>query len=135
MTASLKHTTPVATARRDADSGRDRRRGRATARVALLLVISSAACSDSNVPFFTEPTGVDNTPAGIQNSVAGLFASSRQDVGTYLFWMEGFARDEANIQAENPEAVVEQTGLSPIPAGDQGVWDNEYRTATAALAI
>jgi starch-binding outer membrane protein, SusD/RagB family len=130
MTAAPTHTASAAAVRRAADHIRQ-----ATTILAAALIVGSAACKDSNIPFYTEPTGVANTPTGIQNAVAGLFAASRLDVGTYLFWMSGFARDEANIQAENPEGVVEQTGLSPIPAGDQGVWDNEYRAAIAAVAV
>ncbi len=116
-----------------------RARPRSVARAAGFLVgaviVASVACTDSNIPFYTEPTGVSNTPAGIQNAVVGLFSATRVDAENYLFWMVGFARDEANIQAENPEGVVEETGLTPIPAGDQGVWDNEYRAADAALAV
>jgi len=140
MTAAHTHTASVAAARRAADRVRQRLVERSTTLrtttlLAAALMVGSAACTDSNIPFYTEPTGVANTPTGIQNAVAGLFAASRLDVGTYLLWMAPFGRDEANIQAENPEGVVEETGLSPIPAGDQGVWDNEYRAADAAVAV
>ncbi len=30
-------------------------------------VVAVAACADSNVPFFTAPTSVPNSPGGIQN--------------------------------------------------------------------
>ena len=133
MTATHLHTASVAAARCTADHVRPRRVGAAVILAAVIVV--SAGCSDSNIPFYTAPTGVSNTPDGIQNSVAGLFAGSRLDVTNYLFWMSGFARDEANLQAENPEAGVEETGLTPIPAGPQPVWDNEYRAADAALAV
>jgi hypothetical protein len=135
MTAAHMHTALVAAVRRAADRVCHRPVARVTALVVTALIVGSAACADSNVPFFTEPTGVDNTPGGIQNAMAGLFDASRLDVSSYLFWMEGFARDEANIQAENPEGVVEQTGLSAIPAGDIAPWDNEYRAADAAVGI
>src|SRR5579862_2513601 len=135
MTAAHMHSASMAPARRDADRVRRLSAAGAATLLATVLALGSVACSDSNIPFYTEPTGVSNSPAGIQNAMVGLFSASRIDIGTYLFWMAGFARDEANIQAENPEGVVEQTGLSPIPAGDQGVWDNEYRAADAAVAI
>jgi hypothetical protein len=135
MTAAHMHTASVAAGRRAVNRVCQCPTWRANTLLAAAVIVGSAACTDSNIPFYTEPIGVANTPGGIQNAVAGLFAASRIDVGMYLFWMDGFARDEANIQAENPEAVVEQTGLSPIPSGDQGVWDNEYRTANAALSV
>jgi starch-binding outer membrane protein, SusD/RagB family len=135
MTAAQTHSASVAAGRCAADRIRHRCIRRGTASLATALIIGSVACSESNIPYYIEPIGVANTPGGIQNAVTGLFTSSRIDAGTYIGWMSGFARDEANIQAENPEAVVEETGLSPIPAGDFGIWDNEYRAADAALAV
>lgn len=135
MTAAHTHSASLGAARRAA--GRVHHTGvrRVTGLLATAFVAALAACSQSNIPYYIEPTGVSNTPGGIQNAVTGLFASSRIDAGNYVGWMAGFARDEANIQAENPEAVVEETGLSPIPSGDFGIWDNEYRAADAALAV
>ncbi len=136
MTAAHMHTASVAAGRRAVHRVRQCPAAwRASTLLAAAMIVGSAACTDSNIPYYTEPIGVANTPGGIQNAVAGLFAASRIDVGTYISWMSSFARDEALIQAENPETVVEETGLSPIPAGDQGVWDNEYRTGDAALSI
>jgi len=103
--------------------------------LAAILIVGSAACADSNIPFYTEPTGVANTQGGIQNAMTGLFSTSRFEVGTYIYWMSQFARDEGNIQFDNPQNIQQGTGLEPIAAGDQGIWDNEYRSVGAALAI
>jgi hypothetical protein len=100
-----------------------------------LVIVASGACSDSNVPFFTQPTSIESTPGGIQNGMTGLFAASRIDVGTYVYWMPMFARDEAQIWIDNPQNVQFGTGLTPIPNGSGGVWDNEYRAAAAAVAL
>jgi hypothetical protein len=96
---------------------------------------AAAACSDSNVPFFTQPTSIENSPAGIQNGVTGLFAAVRIDVGNYIFWMPMFARDVAQIWIDNPQNVQFGTGLTPIPSADGSPWDNEYRAATAAAGV
>ncbi len=96
---------------------------------------AAGACSDSNVPFFTQPTSIENSPAGIQNAVTGLFAAVRIDVGDYIYWMPMFARDVAQIWIDNPQNVQFGTGLSAIPNADGGPWDNEYRAATAAAGV
>ena len=100
-----------------------------------LLMAAAGACSDSNVPFFTQPTSIENSPAGIQNAVTGLFVAGRVDVGTYIYWMPMFARDVAQIWIDNPQNVQFGTGLTPIPNADGSPWDNEYRAATAATEV
>jgi starch-binding outer membrane protein, SusD/RagB family len=107
------------------------------ARTAVVVATAAAfaACSDSNVPFYNEPTGVSNTQSGIQNAVSGLFSSSRIDIGNALSWETQFARDLGNIQFDNPENIAFGTGETPIPASDGGPWDNEYRMVGAALNI
>lgn len=108
-------------------------RGMAVLSAAMIGV--GGACTDSNVPFFTAPTAVPNSPAGIQNAVTGLFAFSRNDIGQYIQYMGGFARDAVQMTNGNPEFLTWYTGLGTIPAGGDGVWDNEYRDVAAALAI
>jgi hypothetical protein len=103
-----------------------------------LLATGLAACKDSNVPFLTAPTTVENSPTGIQNAVTGLFAGSRIDVGNYIYYMTGFARDAAQMSIVNPQNVAQQTGLQPIFAGfgaNASVWDVEYGNVGGALAI
>lgn len=134
MTSAHIHTASTAAARCDAARVRFPAVGR-VAFLAAAMLLGSAACKDSTVPFFTEPVGVDNTPGGIQNAITGLFASSRIEVGGYLYWMTQFARDQGNIQFDNPQDIQEGTGLTPIPSGDAGIWDNEYRSVGGALAI
>src|SRR5579862_2394874 len=135
MTAANMHTAAPAAARRAADPVPQRSASRKAALLSAALLATVAACSDSNVPFLTEPTSIDNTPGGIQNAVTGLFASSRLEVGNYIYWMSQFARDQGNIQFDNPQDIQEGTGLTPIPAGDQGSWDNNYRSVGGALQI
>jgi hypothetical protein len=103
--------------------------------VAAAMIAGAIACSDSNVPFFTEPTGVANTPGGIQNAITGLFAASRLDVGSYITWMSQFARDQGDIQFSNPQDVLTGTGGEPIPSGDISPWDNMYRAVGSAIAV
>jgi hypothetical protein len=136
MTATHMHT--IARAATGSDVGRGRGRSSAGRRVLLLAavtIVGTAACADSNVPFFTEPTGVANSPGGIQNAMTGLFAASRIDVGTYVNWMTQFARDQGNIQFSNPQDVLTGTGGEPIPSGDIQPWSNSYRAVGAAIAI
>jgi hypothetical protein len=109
---------------------------RTAVRVALVFgLTAAAACSDSNVPFFTQPTSIENSPAGIQNAVTGIFAAGRLDVGGYINWMPMFARDVAQVWLDNPQNVQFGTGLSAIPNADGSPWDNEYRAATAAQGV
>lgn len=109
--------------------------GRGATLVAVLGVAALAACSDSNVPFFNEPTGISNTQSGIQNAVTGLFGASRISVGDMIFWQTQFARDLANIQFDNPQNLTFGTGLTPIPASNAGPWDEQYRAQGAALSL
>jgi len=128
-------TTALAAAGGDVDRGRGYSVRGASLLIAAAAIVGFAACSDSNVPFFTEPTGVANTPGGIQNAVTGLFAASRIDAGTYINWMSQFARDQGNIQFSNPQDVLTGTGGEPIPSGDIEPWINSYRAVGAAIAI
>ena len=95
----------------------------------------SVACKDSNIPFYTSPTSVSNSPAGIQNAVTGLIAASRQDVANYIFYTTMFARDEANIQEDNPQNTLNGLGLDAIPPGQDVAWDNLYQSIGAAIAV
>ncbi len=103
--------------------------------VAAVAVTASEACKDSNVPYFDAPTSVPNTPDGIQNAVSGLFAFSRNDIGGYVQYMGGFARDAVQMSNGDPQILTFYTGLTPIPAASDGVWDNEYRDVGEALTV
>jgi hypothetical protein len=85
------------------------------------------ACRDSQVPYFTAPTSIPNAPQGVQQAVTGVFSFSRNDIGYYVQYMSGFARDEAQFSNGLPFFLTQFTGLAPIPASADGVWDNEYR--------
>jgi hypothetical protein len=135
MTAHLKQGAAVAGGRfKSRNTGRPRWT-RAGLALGALVVASSAACKDSNIPYYLSPTSVDNTPSGIQNAVTGLVAASRQDVSTDINYMTMFARDEANIQEDNPQDVLYGTGLDAILASSDAVWDNEYLSVGAAISI
>ena len=100
-----------------------------------LVLASSVACKDSNIPFYTSPTSISNSPDGIQNAVTGLIAASRQDVGNYIFYMTMFARDEANIQEDNPQNTLNGLGLDAIPPAQDIAWDNLYLSIGAAINV
>lgn len=124
----------TAAARRDRP-GRARRRLVARTAVVTASVAAIAACSDSNVPYYNEPTGISNTQSGIQNAVTGIFGSSRIDIAGMVYWQTQFARDIGNIQFDNPENIAFGTGETPIPASNAGNWDNEYRVVGSALNV
>ncbi len=100
-----------------------------------LALASSTACKDSNIPFYTAPTSISNTPDGIQNAMTGLFAASRQDIGNDVINLSMFARDIANIQEDNPENAIDGLGLAAIPPSGDLVWDNMYVSIGAAISI
>jgi hypothetical protein len=135
MTAYNKQDAAVAGARvasRGTGPGRWTRAGMA---LGSLVLASSVACKDSNVPFYTAPTSISNTPSGIQNAVTGLLAASRQDIGNDVINFSMFARDIANIQEDNPENAIDGLGLTPIPPSGDQIWDNEYVSIGAAISI
>ncbi len=84
-----------------------------------------AACSDSNVPFFTEPTTVAETPSGIQNAITGVFGQSRAD-GFYDLSV-GFARDGSVFTNTEPRTVLYPLGVQFIPNTSGGVWALEFQ--------
>ncbi len=87
-----------------------------------------AACSDSNVPFFTEPTTVAETPSGIQNGITGIFGAMRGDAGTYLFDISvGFARDGSVFTNTEPRTVLYPLGVQFIPNTSGGIWAVEFQ--------
>ncbi len=135
MTAYKKQDAAVAGARfasRGTGPGRWTRAGMA---LGSLVLASSVACKDSNIPFYTAPTSISNTPSGIQNAVTGLMAASRQDIGNDVINLSMFARDIANIQEDNPENAIDGLGLTPIPPSGDQVWDNMYVSVGAAISI
>jgi hypothetical protein len=135
MTVAHTSLTPVAERRHCADSRYRRSIGRGAILAALLSATAVAACTDSNVPFYNEPTGISNTQSGIQNAVSGLFNVGRTDIGTVINYQTQFARDLGNIQFDNPQDIAFGSGLTPIPNGDGGAWANEYRTVGEVLSL
>jgi len=130
MTAYKKHDAAVAGGR-----SASRRWARAGLALGSLVLATSVACKDSNIPFYTAPTSISNSPDGIQNAVTGLFAASRQDIGNDVINLSMFARDIANIQEDNPENAVDGLGLVAIPPSGDVVWDNMYLGVGAAISI
>ena len=102
---------------------------RAAAVVGVLGLAAMAACKDSNVPFFTAPTTVPNTPAGIDNGVTGMISGTRLDMGTFVLNMAGYGRQGANFTNTEPRFVTYNLGVVPTVASTGatgGVWGFEY---------
>lgn len=97
-----------------------------TASALALAMAAAAACKDSNIPFYTAPTEVPNTPGGIQNGITGLFAGVRGDVGTYMQNMNGYSRTGANFTNTEPRTVTYPLGVVAIPSQSGGVWPNSF---------
>lgn len=92
-------------------------------------LVAIAACSDSNVPFFTAPTSVPNTPAGIDNGVTGLLSGTRLDIGTFVLDMAGFGRQAGNYTNTEPRFITYNLGVVPTVASTGatgGIWGFEY---------
>lgn len=93
-------------------------------------------CKDSNVPFLTAPTAVPNSPAGIQNAVAGLIAGSRNDMGTYVITVTaGYARDGAVFTNTEPRTVTYPLGVQRVPNTSGQVWQFAYQNIYQAQQI
>jgi hypothetical protein len=99
----------------------------------------ATACSDSNVPYFNAPTTIPISQAGIQNAITGLFSETRLDVGRYLEYSAGFARDFLWFLSAGPPAVTAPGGLIPLTPGTTYgpplIWANEYQQAKQANTI
>ncbi|HZS61186.1 MAG TPA: hypothetical protein VFA43_18055 [Gemmatimonadaceae bacterium] len=106
-----------------------------TASVLGLAVGALAACSDTNVPFYTAPTQVPNTPGGIQNGVTGLFAGLRSDMGTYMQNMNGYSRTGGNFTATEPRTVTYPLGVVAIPSSSGGIWPSSFANILQAHQI
>jgi hypothetical protein len=135
MTAHMKQDAALAGGRSTSRRAGYRRLTGAGMALGWLVLASSIACKDSNVPFYTAPTSISNTPDGIQNAVTGLFAASRQDIGADVIFLSAFARDIANIQEDNPQNTLDGIGLAAIPPSGDNVWDNMYVSVGAAISI
>jgi hypothetical protein len=89
-------------------------------------VFAATACKDSNVPFFTAPTSVPNSPPGIQNAVTGLLSGSRLDLFGFIVDATGFARDGANYTNTEPRFILYELGLEKIDPAWASNWANSY---------
>ena len=116
---------------------------RARARIAGMVAAAAmtmSACKDSNIPYFTAPTSVPASPAGIENVVGGLFAASRNDIASVPFGVlfavaTGYSRDGADFTNTEPRTITDPLGVSPTPSSYTGEWDVEYRNITQARQI
>lgn len=91
------------------------------------------ACSDTNVPFYTAPTSVSLSPAGIQNDLTGVFAATRIDIGTFVTTVAaGYARDGAVFENTEARTVEYPLGVFPTPTTSGGVWAQEFQNITQA---
>jgi starch-binding outer membrane protein, SusD/RagB family len=103
-----------------------------------LALAAMAACKDSNVPFFTAPTTVPNTPQGINNGVTGLISGSRLDYGAFVLPMAGFGRQAGNYTNTEPRFITYNLGVVPSVAATNatgGVWAFEYTNILQAKQI
>lgn len=128
------HTTHTGTA------GRPSRTAivRSTAVLGAMALAAMAACKDSNVPFFTAPTSVPTTPAGIKNAVTGLFSGTRLDMGTFVLDMAGFGRQAGNFTNTEPRFITYNLGVVatvPPTGATGGVWGFEYTNVLQAKQI
>ncbi len=97
----------------------------------VIAALVLAACSDTNVPFYTAPTVLPNTPAGVTTALTGLVSASRLDLGgaqgLFMFDMAGYARQAANYTNTEPRFITYILGLAPIPPqGWPAVWALSY---------
>jgi hypothetical protein len=105
---------------------------RARSRVLMALggaaVVAIAACSDSNIPFYTAPTSVPATPGGIQNALTGLFSASRIDInGFTITEAAGYARDGSVFTNTEPRTVTYPLGVQQTPNSSGAIWPQEYQ--------
>jgi starch-binding outer membrane protein, SusD/RagB family len=111
----------------------------ATLVIAAAVLAVLAGCSDSNVPFFTSPTSVPNSPAGIQDAMTGLFAATRNDLGAFqgieTNSVAGYARDGANFTNTEPRWVTYALGVLVMAPEVSGVWNQEYQNIKQGQAI
>ncbi len=98
-------------------------------------VTALAACADSNVPFFTAPTSVPNSPGGIQNSITGLFSATRNDFGDFIIEVgAGYSRDGSVFTNTEARTVEYPLGVFPEPGTWANDWAQEYQNIYQAHA-
>ncbi len=115
-------------------------RPRSRARRAAFLVAGSVAvlgaCKDSNIPFYTAPTGVAPTPGGVQNALTGLLGAYRNDMGTVAITVSaGYARDGAVFTNTEPRTVEYPLGVYNTPPSSGAIWNQEYQNIRQAQQI
>ncbi len=111
-------------------SGRLSRRWHARAALSVAAIATTAACSDTAVPFFDAPTTVPTSTTGVQNAVTGLFSGARTDVTEYVRLAGSYGRDMLWFISAAPVEVTIAGGLTPVSPGNfafNNAWDNEYR--------
>lgn len=123
--------------------GSDRRRRgtpwhhvRYTALAIATVIVALAACQDSVVPYFTAPTSVPNSQAGVRQAVLGLFSYTRNDQTTNVLENSSFAREAGNFTNTDPRWIEFDLGIKPIPIGAWlSTWENEYVNIREAQEI
>jgi len=111
------------------------RRARWIALGTAVAVVTVAACADSNVPFFTAPTSVPNSPAGIQNAITGLFSASRVDFPDFVTEVgAGYSRDGSVFTNTEARTVEYPLGVFPEPGTWATDWAQEYQNIFQAHA-
>jgi hypothetical protein len=104
--------------------------------LAAFSAVAFAACNDSNVPYYTAPTSVSNTPSGIQNAVTGFVSALRvTDLAQYLTDATGYARDGANYTNTEPRFILYELGLEPTDPAWSGAWAGFYTNILQAHQI
>ncbi len=106
----------------------------AAAFAALGSLAVAGACKDSNVPFFTAPTQISNSPEGIQNSVTGIFSSSRIDFPDFIIEVgAGYSRDGAVFVNTEARTVEYPLGVFPEPNSWANDWAQEYQNIRQSI--
>jgi hypothetical protein len=97
--------------------------------IAATLVL--AACSVPDVPYFTAPTSVPTSPAGVQNALTGLFGGTEADAG-FIATYAGFGRDAGEFTNADARGIQYPLGVTPYPNAFGGVWVAEYQNVLQA---
>ncbi|HVE77449.1 MAG TPA: hypothetical protein VNA89_01230 [Gemmatimonadaceae bacterium] len=128
-------------ARRGAPRTALRRRVRAAAGLAasvLGTLLFVAACSDSEVPNFNDPTldPVVRDDADLQARISGLLAGDREQHAFQILILETMGRDAYRIDPADPRYINNPLGqFNPSAFITNFLWNSHYRTIRGALEV